>query len=433
MDLYILNPQKEIIKVLDSSSSVIWTRRYFECGDFEIYMKADSEILKYLTEDNLIMRFDSPMTGIIENTEVNTDPENGDYITVIGRDLKSLLMRRTVWKQTTLTGTVRAGLTQLLNENVINPTDSTRKIPTLVLGDLSVGTMEMSGQYIGQTLYDVIVEICKTYGLGWDITLDDNFNYVFKLYAGVDRSYDQDVNDWVVFSPDFNNLLNTTYRRDLTNMKNVANVAGEGEGLLRRLLAVGDTSGVLRREFFVDAKDITSDTGIEVTESFGVSSAYGYHDFTNYIYSIKEVTVDGEKTSNYTHNNPYYDNRRVYFHDCKSTWYRDSSGNKVEEYEDYAVTMTYNIGLSPDEYNALLRQRGLEELSKLMETTSFDGDVDSTRQYVLDQDFFVGDIVQVVNEYGLEASPRILEIIECEDENGISVIPTFGTWNTTEV
>ena len=191
---------------------------------------------------------------------------------------------------------------------------------------------------------------------------------------------------------------------------------------------MGSTPGLLRREEFVDARDITSDTGIEVTETFGVSSKHGYHDFSNYIYKISSVTIDGEDTTNYVHNNPYYDNRRVYFLDAESVFYRDSSGNKVEEYVDYAVTVTYNKALSPTEYNALLNQRGLEKLAEMTSSESFDGDVDSTHQYILDKDFFVGDIVQVVNEYGLEASPRILEIIECEDENGITVVPTFETW-----
>ena len=54
--------------------------------------------------------------------------------------------------------------------------------------------------------------------------------------------------------------------------------------------------------------------------------------------------------------------------------------------------------------------------------------MDSTRQYIVDEDFFLGDIVQIENEYGIQAQPRIIEIIESEDENGISVIPTFTTW-----
>ena len=56
MDLYIMNPKLEIIKVVDSASSVIWTRRYNEAGDFEVYIKADDAILEYMKPDNYILR-----------------------------------------------------------------------------------------------------------------------------------------------------------------------------------------------------------------------------------------------------------------------------------------------------------------------------------------------------------------------------------------
>ena len=52
----------------------------------------------------------------------------------------------------------------------------------------------------------------------------------------------------------------------------------------------------------------------------------------------------------------------------------------------------------------------------------------SDGNYVLNKDYFLGDIVQVINEYGISATPRIIEIIESEDENGTSVVPTFSTW-----
>ena len=40
----------------------------------------------------------------------------------------------------------------------------------------------------------------------------------------------------------------------------------------------------------------------------------------------------------------------------------------------------------------------------------------------------LGDIVQIENEYGIQATARILEIIDCEDESGYSTVPTFSTW-----
>ena len=93
MVLYILNPELEIIKVIDSASSVIWTSRYYEAGDFEVYIRADEDIQKVLSPGNYLMRYDSETTYIIESLKLNTDAENGDYLTVTGQDLKSILKR----------------------------------------------------------------------------------------------------------------------------------------------------------------------------------------------------------------------------------------------------------------------------------------------------------------------------------------------------
>lgn len=43
------------------------------------------------------------------------------------------------------------------------------------------------------------------------------------------------------------------------------------------------------------------------------------------------------------------------------------------------------------------------------------------------EDFFNGDVVQIANEYGHETRARILEIVMSEDNEGVSLYPTFKT------
>lgn len=431
MILYVLNPELEIIKVVDAASSVIWTRRYYEAGDFEIYIKADDETRKYLSPGNYVMRFDSDTAYVIESLKLQTDVENGDYLTITGQDLKSLVKRRIVWKQTTLSGTLKDCVKQLLTDNVISPDDSARALQ-LSIGDYSIRDIHIEAQYTGDDIYEVITALCKANDVGWNIRITDDRRLEFYMYEGSDRSYGQTENDYVTFSYDFENIVTSEYAYDKSELKNVALVAGEGEGVYRRNYTVGQQAGEDRREVFIDARDITSDTGEEVTESFSVSSRNKSHVFSNYIYSINKVTITDPDTSvgsydsdNYIHNNQSWDNRTVYFNDCTSGWNSDTG---KEIYRTYRVSVTYNRALSPDEYNKLLEQRGLEKLAELQAVEGLSGEVDSTRQYVVDKDFYLGDIVQIENEYGIQARPRIIEIIEAEDADGISVIPTFATW-----
>ena len=81
-----------------------------------------------------------------------------------------------------------------------------------------------------------------------------------------------------------------------------------------------------------------------------------------------------------------------------------------------------------EQYYKLLQDYGKEQLNEVSDTESFEGNVVSDGNYKLNQDYFLGDLVQVKNEFGIEATPRIIEIIESEDEKGTAIVPKFSTW-----
>lgn len=121
--------------------------------------------------------------------------------------------------------------------------------------------MKLEAQYTGDNLYDVIQKICEEQGIGFKITLNDEKQFVFELYAGSDRSYDQTENPYVIFSPKFENIINSNYIESKASLKTVTLVGGEGEGADRRYTTVGGGSGLNRRELFTDARDISSNVG----------------------------------------------------------------------------------------------------------------------------------------------------------------------------
>ena len=80
----------------------------------------------------------------------------------------------------------------------------------------------------------------------------------FELYEGIDKSYEQNVNSYVVFSDEFDNLAKTEYEYDKEDFANAALIGGEGEGSARKYQTIGESEGLERYELFVDAKDISS-------------------------------------------------------------------------------------------------------------------------------------------------------------------------------
>ena len=346
-EILVLNPNLEIIKNIDTLKSLIWTDRYYGAGDFEIYTPVNLELMSFLQQDYYLWRKGSEHLMMIESIEIECDLEEGDHLIVTGRSLEFILDRRIVWEQTILTGNFQDTIQTLLNENVISPAIEDRKISNFIFEpSTDPNILFLDENYTvdaqierGTNLYEAILTLCFERGVGFKITLSDD-KFIFKLYKGQDRSYDQFDNPYVVFSSNFENLMNSNYIETKTNLKTVTLVDGEDKSTV-----VGGGSGLTRREIYTDAKSIYR-------------------------------TVDG-------------------------------------------------VTLTDEEYLAQLEQRGSEVLSEHSFLTSFDGELDSVTTYKYGEDFFLGDIVQIINEYGIEAKARVIEMIYSQDSSGLKEYPTF--------
>lgn len=100
--------------------------------------------------------------------------------------------------------------------------------------------------------------------------------------------------------------------------------------------------------------------------------------------------------------------------------------HRRETYRD-ARDISSNEGEIPDdEYTQLLAERGQETLSEATVIETMEGAVEPRQMYVYKQDYFLGDIVTVINKYGVQLDTQVLEVVEVWDENGYTCTPTFG-------
>lgn len=269
MELLILNESFQVVFVMDFFKSLIWADRYFKNGDFELYTTMELEILLYLTPNNYAVLNDSDHVMIIETIEPITDVDEGPTFKVSGRSLEVILERRIVWSQTTLTGNLQNGIQLLLNDAIISPMIPERKISNFIFEpstDIRITSLTLDAKYFGENLYDVIQKICEERNIGFKITLTDDNKFKFRLYCGEDRTYSQSVNSHVIFSPSYENLINSSYIQSISKYRNVTLVVGEGEDTAQKTYVIGSDSGISRREIFTDARDISSDNnGVTLT------------------------------------------------------------------------------------------------------------------------------------------------------------------------
>lgn len=264
MDITILDTEFQIIGILDSYSSLIWTDRFYTPGDFELTMILDEYWLSLLQKNNYLQCPASDRTMIIEKLNITTDVESGAMLLVSGRSLESVLSRRIVWGQRMLNGNFQDEMGLLFSDTIINPTDPDRKISNFIFEastDPEIINLTIDAQYNGETLLDVVQRNCEDRKIGYRIVVDPSNQLIFSWVVGIDRSYDQTSVAFVIFSPKFDNLLTSSYVESISTYKNVVLVGGEGEGSARVYTTVGSGQGLNRREQFINASDISSDVG----------------------------------------------------------------------------------------------------------------------------------------------------------------------------
>ena len=352
MEIYVLDGLNGKSAIINSFQSAIWTVQYFGQDDFQLVVNASTDNVDLLKPGTYLVR-DVDMTDneyhnvmVIQNYKLDFDTEKGWLLTLTGKGLKNdLLKRRIVWSQTNLTGLAEVGIRQVITDNVISPTDSGRQISNFTLDQLQNFTDTIDIQLLGENIAQWLETVCTTYGYGWEVYIK-NSQYVFRLYKGTDRTYDQSAVTPVVFSPEYDNLLSSSYTYNMTDYKNAALIGGEGEGTDQRTATIGTATGLSRYEAYIDGGSVSSNGEI--------------------------ITVET--------------------------------------------------------YTKMLADYGQTQLSQTAFTEKFSGEIDYAGMYVLNRDFFLGDLIQIENEKGIKAAPRIIEIIYAEDENGSSVVPTFSEW-----
>lgn len=213
MEPIILDSSLNSVDIVDLFDTFIWTERFDGIGDFELYLPTNAN-LQYILPDNFVQLKESTRTMVIESLYLNTDIEEGNQYVVKGRSLESILDRRIIRAQTILNGNLQSGIQTLLNQNAISPTDVNRKITKLIFEastDPLITGLTMDDQFHGQTLLDAISYICKGAGIGFKITINSSGSFVFKLYAGIDRSYGTLGDSIILFSPKMDNLTSSQY------------------------------------------------------------------------------------------------------------------------------------------------------------------------------------------------------------------------------
>ena len=300
------NRDLQRLGVVDVFRSLIWTRKYYECGTFELHAPLNERNLALLKEGNIlskreyrvkdwkIQKIVSKESGIIEGVAID---DMVNEITATGRFLSSIMDRRAIKTVINFSGTTEEGMRKLVT--------SVTAMPFVQLGDLQGYEGAVQFQVSYKEMYTYMCKLSKYSNLGFRLRADFKAKiFYFEVYKGVDRSEGQRERSRVVFSEIYKNLNGVTYVFNNQNTKTCAVVAGEGEGTARTLVTVGGGTGWDLREVVVDARDVQKEEGMTDAQYIAALTQRGNEKLAEYGV-VEALEAQTQPFVNFTYRDDY--------------------------------------------------------------------------------------------------------------------------------
>ncbi|NBI30730.1 siphovirus ReqiPepy6 Gp37-like family protein [Chengkuizengella marina] len=261
----VLTPQLEILAEIDDYESLIFSREWHGVGEFELHINKHKNHTDKLLKGNLILLgSDLHKVGIIKHREIglNESGKQSETWSIKGFELKGVVGQRITvppshtaydYKQ----GDTETVIKHYVDKNIVNPDDMNRKISMLDLATNQNRGQSIVWQSRYKGLADEVNVISMASEIGWGVHLNfEQMKWIFDTYEGRDLTVNQSQNPPVIFSPEFDSLKSIQFTESDFNYRNTTYVAGQGTGVNRRIVEVGELQDLERIETFIDARDV---------------------------------------------------------------------------------------------------------------------------------------------------------------------------------
>lgn len=262
MQLYIYSPNMEMLGVIEEITSLLWTRKYWEPGEFKLLVPFNDTHNKLLQEDNIIFKHGDTEAAEIKYVSISKNLEGFEVIEVQGKFLTQWIGKRVIGTQlVNVSATAQNLVRRIVDENCVT-TSAARKIPRLSMANDPV--IESSKILYTSEVYvnalDAVVDIAQGSKIGFRINSDRSTGFhTFSTYKGMDCTEKNSAgNPPCIFSQDYDNVLEQEYSRSTEKYKNTAYVTGEvrDDESYETVIVNAENTGLARNELHISGGDI---------------------------------------------------------------------------------------------------------------------------------------------------------------------------------
>lgn len=445
---------REIFHIEEKYSSLVWTERYQESGEFVLDIPLNAANINTYSIGNFLSFDNSNESMVILSRTIN-DEVDEPTLEVTGKSLSNILSRRVnasrifelLSGSVTYMGKVGTVMQSMFNDEIINPQLPTygyfhhpdnlplrfsnsdrvsgyyepggnfgrfcayneikkienpadyRKIDKFIFKDSTDGTIDINTSFTEiKTIYDIMVKIAKNNYLGFKSYFDDDLNIVIEIYSGMDRTSGQKTLNPVVFDPIMDNISYLGYFEDATEYKSSGFVY---------------TDGVLiyREKGFI---------GVPSYARYDIFPGYMWHDATGKLETGLdrfEVPFDVRNSVSVNDLKENPDPEMMYGEDSEEAENSGTAGWTSGEWYKWWDTILENV--------ANAGSSAYEEGDYDYVQTS-EGTIDPLVRYEFEKDYNIGDKVDITNgDYGIAMTAYIDEAVKSYDDSGWIITPNF--------
>lgn len=275
MECNVFNKELKRITALPFRS-LVWEESYADAGVFQAVFSKTAKVAAAVNLGSYIGIPERDTLMVVTGVE-----ERGKEIWVTGAEAKVLLKNRV------FIGTIKGGNVE---ERLREAFSGVSPLGVILLGDSNELTARTDSQSSHVDLFELSQTWCEVAGYGFRLRFNHREQALFyEIYEGEEKPN-------VKFSAQYGNVGTITLKMSEADYKNVAIVGGAGEGDERIFITVGDvdSSGLERREMFVDARDLQKEEGMTDDEYNALLSARGTERLAE---QVQRVEIDVESVS----------------------------------------------------------------------------------------------------------------------------------------
>lgn len=383
MDVLRLNPTTFLAdEIIEGYSSMIWTERYLSNGEFEMHTADIAKTRALIPEDSLICLRDSPEVMIVETHEIDSKGE----LVVRGRTFETFLEHRGIF-----------GTPYKTPWKTYRQYTTPEAVAALIWNYL----VNTSGKDVTRQNYDILTQLAVP-----NVVVTDS-SVITPAEA---------VRDWWLEEGEVYKFVTDFLGLAKLGVRNIRPISTTGNVMTFNTSTTAGVHGTATKTTTTNIDKLRLDiyNGLDRTKNQSAREAVIFHydsghiDDPSYVFSnkdLKYMAVVSSSIGNF------------------DVW--PTAGNVVPSPIPSGRSMRVlyvdggDIGnLDVNTFKASLIQKGQIELSEHNRQVLFDGAISPYSPWKYGKEYFLGDKVTVMAQYGFDLTMMVTEYVRTEDSQG---------------